>query len=228
MSSCGFTYKYILFMVIPIFNCCIILITTKMPKIISIESCIGAGKSTLLERIQQRGYTVVYEPLNQWENWYGKNPLKEMYTDCSKMLHFQLLALSTRATIIKDLLKNTSNSHKDDIIFVERLAGISEEIFMQIALQDGKTTEAEIRTLQLTASLVHLPKADRIVYLNTDLKEITKRVKKRSRESETTMCDDLNLRLKIIHDKQLISSTCIIMFNNEELDIDRMIQDIKI
>ena len=197
-----------------------------MPKIISIEACIGAGKSTLLERIQQRGYTVVYEPLNQWENWHGTNPLKQMYTDPSKMLHFQLLALSTRAELINDLLKNTSNSHKDDIIFVERLAGISEDIFMEIALQDGKLTEAEVHTLQLTASLMHIPKADRIVYLNTDLKEIIKRVKKRSRESETTMCDDLNLRLKKIHDKQFLSSTCIIMFNNEELDIDRMIQNI--
>ena len=200
--------------------------TMSTPKIISIEALIGAGKSTLLQRIEDRGYTVVYEPINQWENWYGTNPLKEMYMDDSKMLHFQLLALSTRTDSIKSLLRNSSNSHKNDVIFVERLAGISEDIFMQIALQDGKLTQAEIRTLQLTASLMHLPKADKIVYLNTDLCEITRRVKRRSRESESTMCDDLNLRLKKIHDKQFLSSTCIIMNNNEEADIDKMLRDI--
>ena len=202
--------------------------TMSTPKIISIEALIGAGKSTLLQRIEDRGYTVVYEPINQWENWYGTNPLKEMYMDDSnsKMLHFQLLALATRTDSIKSLLRNSSSSHKDNTIFVERLAGISEDIFMQIALQDGKLTQAEIRTLQLTASLMHLPKADKIVYLNTDLCEITRRVKRRSRESESTMCDDLNLRLKKIHDKQFLSSTCIIMNNNEEADIDKMLRDI--
>ena len=195
------------------------------PKIISIEACIGAGKSTLLQRIEDRGYTVVYEPINQWENWYGTNPLKEMYMDDSKMLHFQLLALTTRVDSIKSLLSNSSSSHKDNTIFVERLAGISEDIFMQIALQDSKLTEAEVHTLQLTASLMHIPKADKIVYLNTDLCEITRRVKRRSRESESTMCDDLNLRLKKIHDKQFLSPTCIIMNNNEEADIDKMLRD---
>lgn len=193
------------------------------PKIISIEACIGAGKSTLLKALEDRGYTVLYEPINNWENWHGTNPLQEMYTS-DKMLHFQLLALATRARSIKQLLLHDSGFHKGNFIFVERLAGISENIFMKIALEDGKLLHAEVATLTLTIEMMGLPKADAIIYLNTHHIETRKRIRKRARESEATMPSKLNERLRTLHNIQFLDAYT--MTDNTERDIDDMLASI--
>ena len=87
------------------------------PKIISIEANIGAGKSTLLSNLASRGFTVAYEPVEEWTR--GENILQRMYEDPKRlMLSFQCLTLTTRDHALREVLKQ--HTHKDNVIFVER------------------------------------------------------------------------------------------------------------
>ena len=108
------------------------------PKIISIEANIGAGKSTLLSNLASRGFTVAYEPVEEWTR--GENILQRMYEDPKRlMLSFQCLTLTTRDHALREVLKQ--HTHKDNVIFVERAPGLSDlHIFVKLAMRDGNLT----------------------------------------------------------------------------------------
>ena len=90
--------------------------STMSPKIISIEANIGAGKSTLLNRLEKRGYTVVYEPIDEWT--HGDNLLQHMYQDPKRyMLTFQTYALTTRVKALREALSR--HNHKDEERYME-------------------------------------------------------------------------------------------------------------
>lgn len=97
--------------------------------IISIEGNIGAGKSTLLRELQRQGYTVRFEPIEQW-------PLKEFYTDPKRW------AMTLQLAILKTFSYPTR-----DLVIYERSPQSAMYVFWDMLFDKGIVTEVEDQLL---------------------------------------------------------------------------------
>ena len=193
------------------------------PKIISIEANIGAGKSTLLNSLKARGYTVVPEPIEAWTA--GENALQRMYEDPKRhMFTFQTLALTTRVSALREAL--TRPSHKDNVVFCERGPGISEHIFIKLAIQEGHMTPLEqsvYACLHTTIMDVSI-QCDRIVYLTPPTETAFERIHSRARPGEESIQCSLIYKLAELHEAYLGSREDVYqMSDNEDVDIEAML-----
>ena len=97
-----------------------------MSGVISIEGNLGAGKSTLLSLFN---FSIIKEPVDEWEKMNGGNILKNYYADPKRWAFtFQLNALHSRAL----LWNNTIASEPNQLHFSERSPLADRHVFGEI------------------------------------------------------------------------------------------------
>ena len=71
--------------------------------LVSLEGNIAAGKSSVLEYLEQvETYTILKEPIQEWENFGGVNVLELKYAEGAE-LEFQFLATMSRMNQLKNV-----------------------------------------------------------------------------------------------------------------------------
>lgn len=195
-------------------------------KIVHIEGNIGAGKTTVLNALEQRGYTVIREPVEKWKF------LKKRYEDPKRwMFAFQVEAMTTMVQNIKEQLKHIketkdrwkSNSATIDCrtmskpIFIERSLD-SYRLFMQIAVEEKLMTQQEYNIIDEISLL--LDNYDYVnFYLDCSPEECYRRVKQRNRDGETPSVEYLYKIQDIHHDNHW-------EFVNSNNDTQTIVEDI--
>lgn len=201
--------------------------------VISIEGNIGAGKSTLLNKLKEMEPNLNYvpEPVDKWleiTDSKGDNILKLFYSDTKRWAYtFQNFAFITRNNIMKDCIKNKTDS---DIFITERSIYTDKNIFAKMLYDDNKMTELEftIYNYWFEQSATKETNVDAFIYLTTDVDLSDQRIKIRNREGENIDKSYLN-RLDEYHKKWLtnIDDKPVLYFNTEKDDINKIINFIK-
>lgn len=136
---------------------------------ISIEGNIGAGKSTTLKHLQNSGYEVFPEPVQEWKDW-----LPEFYADKKRWAFgFQMKVLSSFLT-----------PTYPDTCIVERSPVSTRHVFGQLLYNDGCLTDREWSLFKdVYDSYAWTP--DVIIYIKVDPEVALKRIKARDRRGES-------------------------------------------
>lgn len=156
-----------------------------MVYIVTIMGNIGSGKSTLMRRLEEQGYFVIQEPINQWVKWldcFYKNPAAYAYS-------FQMKVLFDFHMLIKKY-------HENDILIIERSPLESKEIFATTLVKDNLMNELEYELL-LNYHDEFAWKPNSIIYLKSNPDVCLQRIKTRSRDCE---CDIELSYLQKLHD----------------------------
>jgi deoxyadenosine/deoxycytidine kinase len=124
------------------------------PVIISLEGNIGAGKTTLFEQLRKEieSEEVIFlrEPVDLWEKIRdpvsGENILEKFYQDTAKYsLAFQILAYSTRLTLLKEAIRAHPAAR---VVICERSLDADRNIFAKMLHSDGKMEDIEFQIYQ--------------------------------------------------------------------------------
>jgi deoxyadenosine/deoxycytidine kinase len=160
--------------------------------IISIDGNIGSGKSTIVNLIKRtcsnmpRNIIILDEPVSIWDtirDEEGTPILSNFYNDQHKYaFSFQILALSTRISILKKAIQENTNS----IIITERNLQTDRYVFAQMLFDDGKisTIDFNIYKHMYETFIIDYP-ISKMIYINTNPSICFERINKRAREGET-------------------------------------------
>lgn len=139
---------------------------------ISIGGSIGCGKSTILDKLQKDGYTVFFEPLDEWKHLPKFYENKERWS-----FTFQMEVLNSFQQLKQE------NEH---CVICERSPWESYHIFSKMLLESGCMTPGEF---ELFEGLYHKLawKPDLFIYLRTTPETCHDRILKRQRSCETNI-----------------------------------------
>jgi deoxyadenosine/deoxycytidine kinase len=137
---------------------------------ISIGGSIGSGKSTVLERLKQDGYTVFFEPIDQWKH------LSKFYQD-KKRWSF---------TFQVEVLNSFSRCPEEGLVVCERSPWESYNIFSKMLVSSG---DMNVDEFELYGKLYDAMawKPDLFIYLRTSPETCMERIKKRDRQCESNI-----------------------------------------
>jgi len=145
---------------------------------ISISGLIGAGKTKLSESLaKELGYEVYYEPVA--DNEY----LEDFYADQKKYAFpFQIYLLNKRFAQHQKIIWSGNGAVSDRTLH-------EDAIFAQMLFEDGKIDERDFRTYQeLSQNLQNFMRQPSvIVHLDVSPEKSLERIKKRSRDCESTI-----------------------------------------
>jgi deoxyadenosine/deoxycytidine kinase len=154
---------------------------------ITIAGNIGAGKSSLTKLLSERfGWKPFYESVE--DNPY----LRDFYADMKKWsFHLQIYFLSKRFNDAQSILKDEHSVILDRTLFEDG------EIFARNLHAIGNMTDKDFNNyMMLFNTLInYLPKPDLMIYLRSDVDFLVERIKKRSRDFETTIPKEYLLQL---------------------------------
>jgi deoxyadenosine/deoxycytidine kinase len=160
--------------------------------IVSIDGNIGSGKSTIVNLIKRtcsnmpRNIIILDEPVLIWDtirDEEGTPILSNFYNDQHKYaFSFQILALSTRISILKKAIQENTNS----IIITERNLQTDRYVFAQMLFDDGKisTIDFNIYKHMYETFIIDYP-ISKMIYIKTNPSICFERINKRAREGET-------------------------------------------
>lgn len=138
---------------------------------ISIGGSIGSGKSTVLKKLQECGYDVFFEPIEEWEH------LAEFYRDKSRW------AFTFQVEVLHSFTKCCDS---DKIIICERSPWESDKIFSKTLVEDGSMSMNEYNLFKkIYEQLAWKP--DIFIYLKTTPDICMKRIMERNRNCESTI-----------------------------------------
>lgn len=180
------------------------------PVIISIEGNIGAGKTTIVQELHKRfqekkNIIFVKEPVDIWETIVdndGETILQKFYAEPSKYaFQFQVMALTTRLSLIRDTLRNNPTC---DMLICERSVDADKEIFAKMLHDDGLITDLDYKIYCLMAN-EHAKDFNVAghIYINADADVCFNRIHKRSREGEGSIELSYLEKCKKYHDEWL-------------------------
>lgn len=168
------------------------------PVKIYIEGNIGAGKSEFIKALNTEEYKVVQEPVDIWENI---GILTEFYKDPKRWAYtFQSLAFVSRLSLV---WSEIANNHLNKPVILERSIYTDKNCFTELQLDFGNMNEIEHKTYVAWYTLAEQKfakdvKADAIIYLRTTPEICFERIKKRSRNGESSISIEY---LTALHDK---------------------------
>jgi len=169
---------------------------------IAVEGNIGCGKTTLLQHFEELSYTeVLCEPLDKWRDLKGHNALSKLYEDSERWsFSFNMYAMLTR-------IQQHMKQHTCPVKLLERSLYSTRYCFVQNNYLDKTITPFEYAVL--TQWFDYLVKSNRanvdlIVYLRADPETCYERLKRRSREEESTVPISFLKSLHKLHDDWLI------------------------
>lgn len=174
------------------------------PSYYIVEGNIGAGKSTFLRLLKEHfDITIVYEPLDQWQNvGNGENLLDKFYQDTPRWAYtFQAYAFLTR---LEKQRKEFTDNHMN---VVERSVYSDRYCFAKNCFELGVMTSIEWEMYKkwfdwLTPQQVSLPQG--FIYLRTDPEVSFNRLKKRHRQEEDVVALSYLMSVHEKHEEWLI------------------------
>jgi deoxycitidine kinase/deoxyguanosine kinase len=206
---------------------------------VSIEGNIGAGKSTFLEHMRthltvwntctpelDRPLDIVFvqEPVDVWQSVTDKNGediLTKYYADPHKYAFaFQMLAYSTRLSILKKTIRENPNC---DIIVCERSLEADRNIFAKMLRDDNSIEDVMYQIYDRlyldTSEECHV---DAILYLCVDPLVCYERIQMRNRKGESEISVDYLMHSHRYHEDWLTNGTdlsahtCVRVLNEED------------
>lgn len=147
--------------------------TIMMPTKISIDGLPGSGKSTIEKKLEQLGYGVYQEDIEDW----GK--ILEQFYCCPKRW-----SLTLQLAILQSLSEQKQEINKlpDPFVFIER-SPLSALCFVRNAVDTGLMSKMELdlysKFFRKLAWKPHL-----IIYIDTPVDECYARIRKRNRPGE--------------------------------------------
>jgi deoxyadenosine/deoxycytidine kinase len=194
------------------------------PLIVSVEGNIGSGKSTFVEILKQNLETIsnrpivfLQEPVDEWRtivDKQGEGILSKFYANQEKYsFAFQMMAYISRLA----LLKKTVEENPDAIIITERCLYTDKYVFAKMLYDSNLIEEVEYAIyLKWFNTFQEEYPISGYVYLYTKAETAFERVKKRSRDGESTIPLDYLRQCHQYHNEWL--------FGNKE-DIDEYINN---
>jgi deoxyadenosine/deoxycytidine kinase len=150
---------------------------------VSVIGNIGCGKSTLLHGLTNKGYGVIFEPVNQWKF------LKQFYTDMQRWCF----------TLQIEVLNSFNNMNTKDKI-VERSPWEACNIFAKNSHINKLMSDEEYELIcQLTNSIGYKP--DVFIYLRSTPDICMERIKIRNRECESSITKEYITQLHQLYEK---------------------------
>ena len=158
--------------------------------IVAIEGNIASGKSTYLEILKERyagnpRVSFLDEPVDVWEkikDKYGVSMLQKYYSNPSKYaFSFQMMALGTRLSILKQKMESVSADH---VIITERSVFTDKDVFAKMLYDEKMIEDVEFQIYNKWFEDFVVYKVDRIVMLKTSPPISFERVHKRGRVGE--------------------------------------------
>ena len=154
---------------------------------LTIAGNIGAGKSSLTKLLSENfGWKPFYESVE--DNPY----LRDFYADMKKWsFHLQIYFLSKRFNDAQSILKDEHS------VILDRTLYEDGEIFARNLHDIGNINDRDYENYkQLFDTLTnYLPKPDLMIYLRSDVDFLLERIKKRSRDFESTIPRDYLIKL---------------------------------
>ena len=197
---------------------------------IFVEGNVGSGKSTFLKLLQQKGYTIILEPVNEWcnlTNKNGKNLLEEFYGDQERYAYtFQSIAFRTR-------VKNLQNYNNE---LVERSVFTDKNVFAKTCHENGKMNDIEwtdyCAWFDWLVDTFNV-KPSGFIYLRADPEISYERIKKQSRPGEDTIPYEYLKELHSKHEKWLMDEPNVLVldvnddFENNPEKLNKMLEKVK-
>uniref|UniRef100_A0A8C7V2V8 Thymidine kinase 2 n=1 Tax=Oryzias sinensis TaxID=183150 RepID=A0A8C7V2V8_9TELE len=152
------------------------------PTVVCVEGNIASGKTTCLEYFSRiSDIEVLPEPISNWRNVRGHNPLALMYQDPERW------AITLQTYVQLTMLKQHLSTSLAPVRMMERSIFSAKHIFVENLFRSGKMPEVDHAVLSewfdwITAN-ISLP-VDLIVYLQTSPETCHERLKRRCREEE--------------------------------------------
>ena len=184
----------------------------------TVEGIIGAGKSTLCARLQEAGYVVTQEPIDQWIvgphnllTTYYDNPQKYAYL-------FQCHVLHPRGHYEKAMPPPGFAS------FQERSID-SNALFSRLQHELGHMDDVEYDSYMAQYHRAELipSVASRVVFLDVDVDTAMKRVAHRSRAAETSLTRSYQVQLRDLHnhwkEKEMANGRPILVIDTVKDDV---------
>ena len=184
------------------------------PLIISVEGNIGSGKSTYVEILKQNLITIsnrpvvfLQEPVDEWStivDKQGESILSKFYANQKKYsFAFQMMAYISRLA----LLKKTVEENPDAIIITERCLFTDKYVFAKMLYDSNLIEEVEYAIyLKWFNTFQEEYPISGYVYLYTRAETAFERVKKRSRDGESTIPLDYLRQCHQYHNEWLVGN----------------------
>jgi len=182
--------------------------------IYSIDGNIGSGKSTIVSALKDKfkentiinnddiEFVFADEPVDVWNSIadkYGETILEKFYKDQKKYsFSFQMMAYISRLSIIKKLMESIKK--KVTVIVTERSVFTDFEIFAKMLYNDNKIEDVNyiIYVKWFDEFIKDLP-FEGMIYVRTDPKLCSDRIKIRNREGENISLEYLE-RCHLYHE----------------------------
>lgn len=152
----------------------------------AIDGTIGSGKSSVLAELERRheDYGIYQEPISQFTDFAGTNPLQAFYNDpAEKSFEFQLHAYLCANDQLFEVMDDTRA-----VRIIERGVPSCRYIFTELLHDQGNLSEFRYRLLQRVFNNVSAPDApyrvSRVFLLITDADVALARIEARGRPEE--------------------------------------------
>ena len=206
--------------------------TKNKPISITIDGNIGSGKSTLLHLLSKHptfknNYVFIPEPVSVWNNFKesdGTTILTNFYNDKKKWGYvFQSMAFITRYISIKN--------NKNNNIIAERSVYTDRNVFANLLYKEGCINKIEMGIYNYCFNNFNVD-IDLFIYLDTSVKNCSKRIISRNRNGEDAINEEYLTSLEKEHINWFnnISNSLFIDGNVDFVDdkneLDRMLNHI--
>ena len=189
----------------------------KRPYIVSIEGNIGSGKTTLIHELEKKlanmtsgkKYVFLREPLDIWnsiiDSKTDENILQKYYKEPTQYaLAFQIMAYMTFHQRLVDAIKDAD---EDTVIICERSLESSRNIFAKMLHEEDIIDDVNYQILEMFYEKMELIPVDAIVYLDTDVRTSSERIKQRGRKGEEDITSEYLEKCHDYYEKWLLSMT---------------------
>ena len=199
-------------------------------RIVSLDGNIGAGKTTLLAKIRKNFPNLLYvvdEPVDTWtalKDGEGKSLLEHFYEDKKRWAYtFQNAAILSRLRVLKEAL---AKARPGQVIITERSVLTDRFVFAEMLRLKGDIDPLEWSLYQMwyDTFATDLPMAG-ILYITTDVKTSSERIKVRNRTGEAEIPDAYLQDLERQHEAWLSSTKLPVQrISTEEDDVTQLIK----
>jgi deoxyadenosine/deoxycytidine kinase len=186
-----------------------------------IDGNIGCGKTTVLNELNKnKKFSVYFEPIGLWSNFYNKNFLKEAYENKTIFAKekFQSLIMASYLNMYFNHIFNDKSS----VIFLER-CHLSTIHFIKVneKLYNFDSDFGEILRWIVQILNVYLKKffSFNFIYLNTDLNELVKRISLRGNPDESCIEKKYLEELDILYRREMDQFDNIVTFKKTSQEI---------